>query len=203
MMQEESSKLIRKEISRLKKKYKYKDDVAKAEVDIKGEPVRGNANAKVTIVEFSDFECPFCIRSQASTKKVREVYGDKVKFVFKDFPLSFHPSAMNAHLASNCMYKENPANYWNFFDEVFSPTRPANILQADTLKNLAIKHGANPATYEKCVMSADTKKEVEGDISEGEKLGVNGTPAFFINGRLLSGALPFEEFQSIIDEELN
>ncbi|MBI3394498.1 MAG: thioredoxin domain-containing protein [Spirochaetia bacterium] len=200
MMREGRDKLMTAELSRLRKKYKY--NINRVEVKTKDEPTRLNPAAAVTVVEFSDFECPYCIRFQKTSIELRKKYGDKIKWVFRDFPLDFHPHAMGAHIAANCVYKQDKEKYWKYFDAVFSPERPKNALSPEGLEDQAFRLGINMDDFRKCQKDPEIEKKVRASIAEGESLGVNGTPAFFINGRMLSGALPLEEFSSVIDEEL-
>ncbi len=205
MVSQSSQDVVRAEVGRLKKKYNYRvnQEITRQEVDVAGEPVRLNDGAKITIVEFSDFECPFCIRVQGTAKEVRAKYGDKIKWVFKDFPLtSIHPQAMSAHIAANCVHKQDQAKFWTFFDTIFASDRPDNILEADQLRKLALAQGVKADQFDSCLKDPAMRQEVEKDMEEGQAVGVNGTPAFFINGRFINGAVPFEDFEQIIEEEL-
>lgn len=204
LAQQKRESAIQAEISRLKKEYNYRlPPTDRVEVSIEGQPTRGGKNAKVTIVEFSDFECPYCIRAQKTTKELRETYGDKIKWVFKDFPLDFHPHAMGAHIAARCVYQEKPDAYWPFFDEIFDHSNnDKTVLEEVSLRKRAISHGVNAAKYDACVADPKIMGIVEDNLKEGQSVGVNGTPAFFINGRLLSGALPAQDFITVIEEEL-
>ncbi len=200
MMRENRDKLMTKELARLRKKYEY--NLPRNDVKVADEPTRVSGTPKVTIVEFSDFECPYCQRFQKTSKEIREKYGDRVQWVFKDFPLDFHKSAMGAHIAANCVWKQNKDAYWKYFDGVFSTERAANALATEALEQRAFSLGLNMDQFRACAKDPDVEKEIKEDMKEGEALGVNGTPAFFVNGRMLTGALPFEEFQGIIDDEL-
>ncbi len=202
LAQQNREAAIQAEVSRLKKKYGYNLPYERVDVATEGEPLRGSADAKVTIVEFTDFECPFCMRAQQTTRQLRERYGDRISFVFKDFPLDFHRNAMNAHIAASCVHREKPEAFWTFFDGLFDPARDKSALQADSLRARAISLGVDASRYDACVQDPAVLAEIEDDIEEGNAVGVTGTPAFFINGRLLSGAQPAEAFIEIIDEEL-
>lgn len=202
LAQQNREQAIQTEIARLKKKYGYHVPYERTKVEAGNRPSRGGQNAKVTIIEYSDFECPFCIKAQATTQKLREKYGDRVRWTFKNFPLEFHANAMGAHLAANCIYHLKPDSFWPFFDGVFSPGRDKKTLQAQSLKERAVKLGVDAAKYDACVKDPAMKKEIEDDIAEGGKIGVTGTPAFFINGRMISGAQPPDAFIEIIEEEL-
>jgi protein-disulfide isomerase len=192
--------LIQGEISKLKKKYDL--EMPRNEVAIDNEPVRGNRDAKVVVVEFSDFECPFCQRVQKTTAEVREKYSGKIQWVFKDFPLSFHQNALTAHIAANCVHRESEDTYWKFFDALFSDKRTADTLTGPGLERIASSLGVNMDTFRTCLSDPAVRKEIEEDMKQGESLGVSGTPAFFINGRVISGAQPVSAFTSLIDDEL-
>lgn len=201
LIRQNEQQVMRDEISRLKKKYNYEIAVQRAKVSLDGEPIRGGSNASITIVEFSDFECPFCKRAQKTTSQLRDRYGDKIKWVFKDFPLNFHAHAMSAHLASQCVYRQDEKLFWRYFDEIFNPSNHVK-LDPDSLRSLAVKSGVDMAKYDKCLNDPAVREEIDADIEEGKKLGVSGTPAFFINGILLSGAQPLDEFVNIIESEM-
>ncbi len=207
MMGQSSQQARQTEIDRLKKEYGYNvysGPIVRQEVSIDDDPVRSNPDGEVTIIEFSDFECPYCTRVQQTATQIRETYGDKIKWVVKDFPLSFHEKAMAAHVAANCVLLQDKEKYWQFFDGLFAPDRAPNYLDPDQLSSLAARVGANMQDYSLCMSnSAAMEAEVQADIAQGESVGVRGTPAFFINGRFVSGALPYADFDAIIQEELN
>jgi protein-disulfide isomerase len=158
----------------------------------------GGANAPVTIVEFSDFQCPFCQRVAPTLKRVKETYGDKVRIVWKDFPLtSIHPEAFKAAEAGNCAREQG--KFWEFHDRLFANQQ---ALQPDALKAHATAVGLDPAAFNACLDTAKYSDRVQEHIGIGTRLGVNSTPAVFINGRPITGAQPYEVFARIIDEEL-
>ena len=160
-------------------------------------PVRGNAAALVTIVEFSDFQCPFCVRARPALKRVRDVYGDEVRFAFRHFPLAFHEHAQKAGEAASCAGEQD--RFWEMHDRLWansSKLRPAD------LKEHATALGLDSEAFTRCLDSGRYASLVEEDAREGARLGVSGTPAFFINGRPLVGAQPFEAFARVIDDEL-
>ncbi|MBL8019321.1 MAG: thioredoxin domain-containing protein [Leptospirales bacterium] len=194
--------MVQAQIGKLKKTYNYTYDYTRVKVETAGFPDRGNPQAKVTIVEYSDFECPFCIRVQPTTAKIREKYGDKVRWVFKDFPLSFHPNAMTMHIGARCVYRVNKNGYWKFFDTMFGHDRPADVITKEGTAKVAAQAGTDMAQYQSCVSDPAVVKEIQDAQKSGEAVGVSGTPAFFINGRMLSGAQPQAAFEQIIDEEL-
>jgi protein-disulfide isomerase len=180
---------------------KYKVQVAlKApviEVGTGGRPSRGGgANAPVTIISFSDYECPFCKRAEGTVEKVLTTYGDKVRFVHRDFPLSFHQHAQQAAEAARCA--EAQGKFWEYHRKLFA----SDDLSTVKLKTLAGESGLDQKKFDECLDKQQFKDAVAKDMADGNSVGVNGTPAFFINGRMLSGAQPFEKFKEIIDEEL-
>ena len=157
----------------------------------------GPKDAPVTIVEFGDFQCPYCKKSEDSIKAVRTKYGDKVRLVYMDFPLSFHPNALPAAEASRCAGDQG--KFWPFHDALFE-AQP-NIAPTD-LKAAAAKLGLDKGQFDACLDQHKYENAVRADQAQGASLGVEGTPAFFINGRPLSGSQPASEFEQIIDEEL-
>jgi protein-disulfide isomerase len=172
--------------------------VARVEVSIDGAPVRGGANAPVTIVEFSDFHCPFCKRVVPTLKEIEARYGDKVKLVFLDFPIEqLHPAARKAHEAARCAAEQD--KFWAYHDVLFDKMPRTS---PEELKASAREAGLDLAKFDQCVASGTLKELVQEDIDEGTRLGVKGTPAFFINGAPLTGAQPLEAFVSVIEREL-
>jgi protein-disulfide isomerase len=162
-----------------------------------GAPVRGNANAPVTIVEFSDFQCPFCARAEGEIVKVRDTYKDQVKIVYKDYPLPIHPNAPKAAEASRCAREQD--KYWEYHDVLFANH---DALEVPNLKKFAADLKLDTTKFDTCLDSDKYADEIAKDMAEGSRVGVSGTPAFFINGRLLSGAQPFSAFQEAIDDAL-
>ena len=160
-------------------------------------PARGPESAPVTIVEFSDFQCPYCSRAIGTVEEVMKAYPDKVRLVFRQFPLDFHKQAPKAAEAALCAQEQG--KFWEYHDTLFANQ---NALEVDKLKEHAKKVGLDQARFDKCLDSGAQAATVTADREAGMKVGVNGTPAFFINGILLSGALPFDEFKSVIDAEL-
>lgn len=178
------------------------DEVMK-KIDIKGHPTRGPKDAKVTIVEYSDFQCPFCARGYQSIEQVLKEYEGKVKFVFKDFPLtSIHPWAQPAAVAADCVYKQSPDAYWKVYNYLFENQRDVNAQNLKDKVTEAAGSGIDKAALGDCIDNQKTLADVKAEQAEGESVGVNGTPAFFINGRLLSGAQPPDRFKAVIDDEL-
>ncbi|MGI5863714.1 MAG: DsbA family protein [Myxococcales bacterium] len=160
-------------------------------------PSKGPADAPVTIVEFSDFQCPFCSRAAKTADQVMANYAGKVRLVFRDFPLPFHEQAPKASEAGLCANEQG--KFWEMHDEMFSAQ---DKLSVDDLKAAAKKLGLDSAKFDACLDSNKYAEQVKKNTEDGKEAGVQGTPAFFINGRLLSGAQPYEEFKRVIDEEL-
>jgi protein-disulfide isomerase len=160
-------------------------------------PGRGPENAKVTIVEFSDFECPYCSKAEESVTQVMEKYEGKIRLVFRHFPLSFHAHAPKAAEAAMCANEQG--KFWEMHKQLFA-NRTA--LAIEDLKKHAGSIGLDQAKFDACLDGDKMKSVVEKDTKDGTEVGVSGTPAFFINGKLLSGAQPFSEFEKVIDAEL-
>lgn len=174
-------------------------------IDLTGRPSRGPADAKVTIVEFSDFQCPFCSRGyQILEEQVMPEYEGKVRFYFKHLPLkSIHPWAEGAALASECAAEQSPDAFWKLYHATFKAQREIN---QDNLKSkmteFAKKAGLDEGKFTECFDGKKTLPRIEKDLAEAAAVGANSTPTFFINGRRLEGAQPLENFKAIIDEEL-
>jgi protein-disulfide isomerase len=160
-------------------------------------PVRGSAMAPVTILEFSDFQCPYCVRSRPTVARIRETYGDKVRWAFRHFPLSFHDKAEKAGEAAACAGDQG--RFWEMHDRLWASS--AKLGLAD-LKQHAVALGLDAAKFDQCLDSGQHAGLLERDEEAGQGYGVSGTPAFFVNGRPLVGAQPFEAFQQVIDDEL-
>jgi protein-disulfide isomerase len=169
----------------------------RVEVSSSGHPAIGPTNAPVTIVEFSDFQCPFCKRVEPTLKQVREKYGNNVRLVYMDFPLPMHNHALDAAKAARCAADQG--KFWPFHDALFadqSKQAPAD------LKAIAKNLGLDTTKFDACFDQAKYEAGVRSDIAQGRQLGIDGTPAFFINGRMLVGAQPEASFDRLIDEEL-
>ncbi len=162
-------------------------------------PFAGGEKAKVTVVEFSDFQCPFCARAAETVGELKKKYGDKVKIVFRQFPLPMHKDAKGAAEASMCVNEQGTSKFWKFHDLAF---KNQDKLDGENLTKLAKEAGADEKKFKECVDGKKFAGAVQGDLTYGEKIGVKSTPTFFVNGQLISGALPVEAFSEIIDEEL-
>lgn len=168
----------------------------RVKVDATG-PGRGPESAKVTIVEFSDFECPYCSKAEDSVTQVMEKYAGKVRLVFRHFPLTFHANAPKAAEASMCANEQG--KFWEMHKQLFANQK---ALTVSDLKAHAQAVGLDKAKFDECLDNGKMKSLVEADTKAGGEVGVTGTPAFFINGKMLSGAQPASEFEKIIDAEL-
>jgi protein-disulfide isomerase len=173
--------------------------VVRAEVLIDGAPVRGSPDAQVTLVEFSDYHCPFCKRAQGTVKQILERYPGKIRHVFRDFPIeSLHPQAPRAAEAARCAHDQG--KFWEYHDLLFANAPRA---ASDDLRRYADQVGLNMPKFEQCVATGRHREAVQRDIDEAARLGLTGTPGFFINGRPLHGAQPLEVFARVIEEELS
>lgn len=171
------------------------------EVSVDDDAVIGDKDAPVTIIEFSDYECPFCGRHFDQVyPSIKKNYVDtgKVKMVFRDFPLSFHPSAQKAAEAAECVReKGGDAAYWKMHDKLFSNQETLSVANYE---KWAKELGQDISD---CLASGKYYDEVQKDLAQGSAAGVQGTPAFFINGKLVSGAQPYTVFQQTIEAELS
>jgi protein-disulfide isomerase len=169
-----------------------KDVSLKADDHIKGEK-----GAKVTIIEYSDFQCPFCGRAEPTIAKILETYGEDVVFAYRHFPLSFHPNARPAALASECAAEQD--KFWEYHKVLYANS---NALSKTDLLKYADDLKLDAADFKSCLESEKYAKKVDADFAQGQADGVTGTPAFFINGELIAGAYPFDSFKQIIDRKL-
>jgi protein-disulfide isomerase len=168
------------------------------EVSAEGAPFKGPVNAPITIVEFSDFQCSYCKRVVNVLEQVLERYPDQVKLAFRDFPIAtIHPHAAKAAEAAHCAAEQG--KFWEFHDLLFE--KQDTIPTADFAEH-AKALGLEVTAFQTCLDGRKYHEKVERNYAAGVKAGVSGTPAFFINGRLLSGAQPLEAFKTVIDEEL-
>ena len=172
--------------------------VFRAELSIAGEPFKGSEKARVTIVKFEDFHCPFCKQAQPTLNELLSRYNGQVRLVHKDLPLeSLHPQARQAAEAARCAYEQG--KFWEYHDKLYANSPKAS---ADDLKSYGKEVGLNVDSFDRCFASGKYKAVVQKDLNEGAQLGLSGTPTFFINGREISGNLPLKAFEAIIDEEL-
>lgn len=180
-------------------------------IDVSGRPVRGNPNAKVTVVNFDDLQCPFCSRMHSTLMtEILPEYGDRIKIVYKDFPLSMHPWAPHSANDANCLATENGSAYWEFADYVHANQKAINSGQdvqksKAELDRIALdmgkKHGADMARLQACLKDQPDKL-LKSSMAEGESLGLNATPTLFINGQKLEGAVDADEVRAVLNAQL-
>jgi protein-disulfide isomerase len=185
-------------------------DVLK-KIDVKGRPTRGSKDAKVTLVNYDDFECPFCSRMHETLfPGIFKEYGDRVLFIYKDYPLEeIHPWAVHAAVDANCLNAQNADAYWDYADYLHhnqhAITEKGRDGQNAELDKLATeqgqKHNLDVPKLQACVKAQD-EKGVRASMSEGDAVGVDATPTMFINGQKLDGALPAEDIRTALDEAL-
>lgn len=169
-----------------------------ADVSAEDDAVKGPANAPVTIIMFSDYQCPYCGRAEDTVKEILEAYPTQVKLIFRDFPLSsMHQYAQKAAEASECAGEQG--KYWEMHDKLFENQQ---ALTADDLKKYAADLGLDTGKFNTCLDSGAMASEVQKDFNDGQAAGVSGTPTFFINGQKLVGAQPFTAFKPVIDAKL-
>jgi len=160
-------------------------------------PTRGPAKAPVTIVEFSDFQCPACARALPAVKMVLAQFGDKVRLVFRDLPLPMHPQAPKAAEAGACAGEQG--KFWEMHDRMFLNQQRLSV---DDLKSAAGELGMDSARFASCLDSGMYQMDWKSDVAEARKLGISATPTFFVNGRMINGAPTYENFAKVIEEEL-
>ena len=168
---------------------------------IDDDAIRGDPSAPVTIVEFSDYECPFCGRFYSETLgqiESKYIETGKVKLVYKDFPLSFHPQAQKAAEAAECAGEQG--KYYEMHDLLFEQGVQGGVAG---FKQYARQIGLNTARFDACLDSGQMAAEIQADMVAGQKVGIQGTPGFIINGQLVSGAQPFAVFDAAIQAALN
>ncbi len=180
------------------------DFVDEKMINTKGAPSIGPDNAPVRIVEFADFECPYCGKMYGEMKQILEKYKGKVKFTFKQFPLPFHPWAKKAAIIAQCAFEQNPNAFWDFYNFFYGNQRDITLKNIDTKSfEEAKKAGLNLAKFKKCLKNPLTEKAIEESMQDGKKVQVRATPTIFINGRYIPGAIPISQLEKIIQEELN
>ena len=188
----------------LRDKYKVTLDMKKPKgkvIEVKvgdDDASKGNKSAKVTVVEFSDFQCPFCKRASSNYDSIVKAYGDKVRVVFKHFPLPMHDKAHRAAEASQCM--NDQAKFFEYHDKLFANNTA--LTDAD-LKKYVTEVGGDAAKFEDCLKKDKYKVKVDKDIADGQKYGVSGAPTYFINGNMVVGAVAFDELKQAIDGAMN
>lgn len=166
--------------------------------------VRGSNDAPITVITYSDLECPFCKSFHPSMLQIMNDYAGKVKWVFRHFPLSFHVNAQKEAEAAECVGKLGGAEaYWNYIDKIFEKTTSNGTGFALTdLYPLAKQVGVNEGRFRTCLDQGEMTTKVQADLQEGSNYGVQGTPTSFVNGTPVEGAVPFEQLKAVIDQVL-
>jgi len=167
------------------------------DINVAGAPMRGAKNAPITIVEFSDFQCPFCGRVEPTLKELEKQYGNKLKLVWKNQPLPFHNNARPAAMAA--MAANEQGKFWEMHDKLFSNQQ---ALDRASLERYAQELGLDMGKFKAALDSNKFDAQITADANEGMRVGANGTPTFFINGRQVVGAQPIDAFKAVIDDEL-
>jgi len=181
-------------------------------INLAGRPIRGNKDAKVVVVNYDDFQCPFCSRMhQTLFPELLKEYGDRVQFVYKDFPLAeIHPWATHAAVDANCLAAQNSEAYWEFADYIHGnqrqvsseKTREAEFASLDRLTTEeGEKHNLDQTKLQSCI-KAQNEDAVKASLKEGETLGVSATPTLFVNGQEMDGALPVSDVRAALDSAL-
>jgi protein-disulfide isomerase len=198
LMNQQRQSQMQKVIGELQKQANLKVDLPQPRIQVAAEgPARGPKDAPVTIVEFSDFECPYCGAAHDTVEQVMSTYAGKVRLVYRQFPLNFHPHAAKAAEASLCAADQG--KFWEYHEALFKNQKKLDL---PDLKAHATEVGLDANKFSQCLDSGDKKKAVDADQQAGLAAGVGGTPAFFINGIFLNGAQPLDEFKKVIDGEL-
>jgi protein-disulfide isomerase len=203
LKQQKGREQLAKAVEELKAKHGVQVSIAqpilpRVEVAATG-PARGPETAPVTIVEFSDFQCPYCGREFPVVERLMKEYDGKVRLVFRHFPLDFHPYAQKAAEAGACAADQGPDKFWKLHDKMFGNQQKLGV---DDLKGYAKEVGVDTARFDKCLDSGEKRAVVDADEKAGQQAGVSGTPAFFVNGIFINGAVPYEQFKETVDREL-
>lgn len=185
------------------------------DVSVDDDPAIGKKGAPITLIEFSEFQCPFCRKARPTINKILKEYDGKVHYVFRDYPLSFHLQAKNAANAANCAHEQG--KYWEFNKELWNAgsvlskgsklardgdKKAGDKVMFEGMYAIGEKLELDMSKFKKCVESKKYYAEINKDQKDGNKSGVSGTPAYFINGVFISGAQPYNKFKEIIEEEL-
>jgi len=163
---------------------------------------KGPSDAPITLVEYSDFQCPYCERGFRVVQQILKAYPGKVRFLFKNLPLPNHPLAMEGSLRFEAIALQDPVKAYKFHDEIFANQSKLNSGGEKWLDSLAAKVGANVAKMKKDMQGDVVRGRIEADMAEAEKFGISGTPGFVVAGVSVRGAYPFETFKEIIDKKL-
>jgi protein-disulfide isomerase len=185
-------------VEQLRTKYTILITLAPPRVDVAvgDAPRLGPADAALKVVEFADYECPYCAKVNPHVRKLHEEFGNQINVYFKDLPLPMHSHAQKAAEAARCARQQN--KFWEYHDMLFSERR----LDPDDLKKYARSLNLDTAKFDECLDSGAQADAVKKDLGEGQQLGIAGTPAFFINGRFVSGAVDYSTLRDIVRQQL-
>lgn len=199
LAQQKQSQAASELVASLREKYGAEILLEAPRIEVAADgPARGPEDAPVTIVEFSDYECPYCRRAEPTVDQILERYPDQVRLVYRHFPLdNIHPRARPAALAAVCA--DAQGRFWEFHDLLFA----SEDLEDETLARYAEQVGLDEAAFEECLQASETKRKVATDLEAGREAGVTGTPVFFVNGVPIRGARPFQDFVELIERELD
>jgi protein-disulfide isomerase len=199
LVEQKKAQLRENLLARLRSKFKAQVllEPVRVDVDDATSPSRGPADAPVTIVEFSDFQCPYCKRVAPSLEQAIKSYPQQVRLVYRQFPLNIHSNGQKAAEASLCAQEQG--KFWEMHNAMFASQK---ALAVEQLKVKAAKLGLDAEQFNQCLDSSKYAAKIREDITAGTAAGVNGTPALFVNGRFLNGAVPFKEIQKLIEDEL-
>ncbi len=179
----------------------YKRNLDK--VSLANVPTTGAPDAKVTIVEYSDFQCPYCSSAHVTVKDLLKQYEGKVKVAYKHLPLAMHNWAKDAAAISVCVHKQNPDAFWKLSDYFFTNQKAITKENFDAkMQEFGAQNGINSEELKKCMADPTTEQKVAADTAEASSLGLSSTPSFLVNGRTVIGAIPVDQFKKIIDEAL-
>src|SRR5215831_2484672 len=192
LIQERTSAVYQRFVDQLKEKTPVRVllEAPRRKIATADSPAQGPANAPIELIEFSDFQCPYCLRAHPVVKQVLSTYGDKIRFVYRNYPLPNHPNARPAAEAAQCAAEQG--KFWAYHDRLFADQ---SKLANDDLKRTAAELGMNAGQFNACFDTHKYQARIEADVRAGNEAGVSGTPAFYINGRMLTGAQPFEVFK--------
>lgn len=167
------------------------------QIETGDDPFLGPAEAKVVVVEFVDFQCPFCKQVYPMVRELAAQYGNRVKFILRDFPLNdIHPEAQAAAEASGCAFAQGSEKFWAYHDKLY---QNQEVLQASSYAALAAQVNLDEAAFATCMSSHARQEEIAADLADGAAVGVTGTPTFFLNGYRVQGVIPKEKFAKALD----
>ena len=173
-------------------------------ISLENVPSKGDPNAQVTVVEYSDFQCGYCARAANEVADLLKDYQGKVRFFYKQFPLSFHKWAEEASIASLCVYDQANEKFWDIHDTIFEKQAEIKVADArETFAGMARKLGVDMKKYDQCVNSEETKRRVASDMDEGKSIGVSGTPTFVVDGFVISGGANIKAIRNALDYRLS